>query len=128
MEVALLAVGRLKAGPEAELFARYLHRAQKAGRGLGLRGFAVTELAESRATRPADRIAAEAAALLGGLDRHGRTVCLDVEGELLDSEAFAARLGADTAAAVPRTTFVIGGPDGLAGSGGAKHSTAMCFS
>jgi 23S rRNA (pseudouridine1915-N3)-methyltransferase len=113
MEVAVVAVGRLKAGPERDLCARYLERARAVGRGLGLRGFAVTEIAEARGGRAAERVAAEADALRGLVGKGGRTYCLDERGELLDSAEFAARLGRDAAAAGGRTTFVIGGPDGL---------------
>ena len=113
MEIGVLAVGRLKSGAEAELCARYLDRAKKTGRSLGWRGFQVVELAESRAQRPADRIAAEDEKLVGSLPRSSRIVCLDPGGELLDSEAFAAGLSRAAAAGAPRTTYVIGGPDGL---------------
>ncbi len=113
MEIAIVAVGRLKSGPETELCARYLERARKSGRGLGFRGFEVHELTESRAGRPAERIAQEDDALCAALPRGGRTLCLDAEGELIDSEGFAAALGREAAAATVRTSFVIGGPDGL---------------
>lgn len=115
MDISILAVGRLKDGPESELCARYLERARKTGRGLGLRGFGMQELAESRAARPTERIAQEDEALLAALPRGGRTLCLDAGGELIDSEAFAAGLSRDAAGGVARTTFVIGGPDGLGG-------------
>ena len=113
MEISIFAVGRLKSGPESELCTRYLERARKSGRGLGFRGFEVHELAESHAARPAERIAQEEDALLAALPRGGRTLCLDAEGELIDSEGFAASFSSDAAAAVPHTRFVIGGPDGL---------------
>jgi 23S rRNA (pseudouridine1915-N3)-methyltransferase len=103
----------MKAGPERELCARYLDRAKKAGRGLGYRGFEVRELAESKAPRASERVAAEGAALLAALDRPGRAICLDAGGELVDSEGFAAALSRDAAAGAARTIFVIGGPDGL---------------
>ena len=106
-------MGRLKAGPESELCNRYLDRARKSGRGLGFRGFDVTEIAEARAPRAADRIAAEQTTLLGLLPEAGRTLCLDPGGELLDSEAFAGRISRDAAAGIGRIAFVIGGPDGL---------------
>ena len=109
----MLAVGRMKAGPERELCARYLERARKAGPKLGLRGFGVEDLPESRATRPDDRVAAEDTALLARLGRDDRIVCLDAAGELTDSSGFAAALAKDAAASVARTVFVIGGPDGL---------------
>jgi 23S rRNA (pseudouridine1915-N3)-methyltransferase len=64
MEIALLAVGRLKAGPERELCNRYLERARKSGARLGFRGFAVTEAPESRAARADDRVAEEERALI----------------------------------------------------------------
>lgn len=113
MDIGLLAVGRLKAGPERDLCSRYLERARKAGAPLGFRGFAVREVAESRAARSADRIAQEEDTLAGLAPRGGRIVTLDEAGELVSSEAFARTLGRDAEAAVPHTTFIIGGPDGL---------------
>jgi 23S rRNA (pseudouridine1915-N3)-methyltransferase len=115
VEIAILAVGRLKAGPESELCARYLDRAAKAGRRQGFRGFAVQELPESRAGRGADRLAQEEEALLAAIAKGGSVVCLDAGGDLPGSDAFARGLARDAAASVPRTTFVIGGPDGLGG-------------
>ena len=113
MEIAIVAIGRLKAGPESKLCARYLDRAGKTGKALGFRGFGVRELPESRASRPAERVAQEAAAIIGCLASGGRVVCLVAGGELLDSEEFARALERDAASAVPRAVFVIGGPDGL---------------
>jgi 23S rRNA (pseudouridine1915-N3)-methyltransferase len=112
VEVALAAIGRLKAGPESELCARYLDRARKTGRKLGLKGFTVSETPESRAARAGERLAQEEQALLATIGR-GQCVCLDAAGELIDSNAFAQMLGDGAAAALQRTTFVIGGADGL---------------
>ena len=113
MEIAIAAVGRLKAGPERVLCDRYLERARKGGRTLGLRGFTVEEIPESRAARAVDRIAAEERTLLQRIDAGDRVVCLDASGALTDSAAFAASLAKDAEAAIPRTVFVLGGPDGL---------------
>jgi 23S rRNA (pseudouridine1915-N3)-methyltransferase len=113
MDVHLLAVGRLKAGPERELCAGYLERARKAGERLGLKAFRVDEIAESRAARPPDRIAEEERALIARLSAGDRVVCLHAGGALTDSEAFAAALSKDADAAIARTIFVIGGADGL---------------
>lgn len=113
MEVSVLAVGRLKAGPERELCERYLERARKAGPKLGLRGFLVDEIAEAKPARGPDRIAAEASALSARFKEGDCIVCLDVGGDLIDSAGFAAALTKDSAASVARTVFVIGGPDGL---------------
>jgi 23S rRNA (pseudouridine1915-N3)-methyltransferase len=127
MDVAIVAVGRLKAGPENELCSRYLERARLGGRALGLRGFDVVEIGEARGARASERIAGEEAALLGHLAKGGRTVCLDSDGDLLDSAAFAARLSRDAAASVPRTTFVIGGPDGIGEGVLAMAETRISF-
>jgi len=113
MEIAVLAVGRVKAGPESELCARYLDRARASGRALGFRGFGVVEIAESRAARAADRISEEEGRLLAAVAPGSRVVCLDGRGDQLDSEAFAQMLGRMADSAVPQTTFIIGGPDGL---------------
>ena len=54
MKIGIFAVGRMKSGPERELIARYLDRAIATGKSLGLAGFTVHELQESRAaTAPA---------------------------------------------------------------------------
>lgn len=113
MDVVLAVVGRLKAGPERELCERYLERARKSGARLGLRGFAVDEITESPATRAADRIAEEERALVSRIRTEDRLVCLDAGGSLVDSDGFARRLGKDAEAGLPRTVYVIGGPDGL---------------
>ena len=109
----MLAVGRLKAGPERELCERYLERVRKGGPKLGLRGFGVEEIPESRAGRANDRVAAEDAAILARLGEGDRVVCLDASGEFVDSASFATALAKDSDASVARTVFVIGGPDGL---------------
>jgi 23S rRNA (pseudouridine1915-N3)-methyltransferase len=127
MDIGLLAVGRLKAGPERDLCHRYLERARKAGGPLGFRAFSVKEVAESRAARSADRVAQEADALAGLAPRGGRIVTLDEAGELMSSEAFARTLGRELDAGVPHTTFIIGGPDGLGAAVGALADRRISF-
>lgn len=116
MEISLLAVGRLKAGPERELCERYFERALKSGRKLGLRGFTVDEIPEGRGVRPQDRITSEEAAIIAKLRDADKVISLDAGGDLVDSDAFAQNLAKDAAASIARTVFVIGGADGL-GSG-----------
>ena len=55
MRVNIVAIGRMKQGPERELVARYLDRASSCGKPLALTGFAVSELPESRAGSAAAR-------------------------------------------------------------------------
>ncbi len=112
MKLAVIAVGRLKAGPERDLVERYRERLEATGRPAGFTGLDLVELPESRARRDADRKAEEAGALLA---RAGAAaiVAFDERGRSPTSEAFAARLGAWRDEGRPGAAFVIGGPDGL---------------
>jgi len=112
MRIAILAVGRMKAGPERELVARYLDRAQASGKPLALTGFDVTELSESRAGSAAARKTEEAKALRAA-SADGIVVALDERGKSITSEAFASQLGRWRDDGRPAATFVIGGADGI---------------
>ena len=106
-------IGRLKVGPERDLFDRYAGRARALGRGLGFSGPECIECDESRARSPADRKREEAAALKGKLDRGSRLVLFDERGRSFTSEDFVERLVRARDGGVPTSTLVIGGPDGL---------------
>ena len=67
MRIHIAAIGRMKQGPERELVSRYLERAVLSGKPLGLSGFDVGELPESRASSAASRKADEAKALRAAL-------------------------------------------------------------
>jgi 23S rRNA (pseudouridine1915-N3)-methyltransferase len=111
MHLSILAVGRMKAGPERELCERYLGRAVQAGREIGFRGPDIAEFPESRARRPEDRKIEEAAALSA---RAGAlTVALDERAPSLSSEAFAQRLATARDEGKATLSFIIGGADGL---------------
>jgi len=112
MRIAIGAIGRMKAGPERELVARYLGRAAAAGKPLGLTGFDVIESAESRAAGAAARKAEEARMLGAGLPP-GVTVALDEGGKAVDSVHFAHTLARWRDAGRPAAAFLIGGADGL---------------
>ncbi|QFU15333.1 23S rRNA (pseudouridine(1915)-N(3))-methyltransferase RlmH [Microvirga thermotolerans] len=112
MRLSILAVGRLKSGPERELVERYRQRIEAMGRSLGLTGLEMVELPESRARREDDRRAEEAAALL---EKAGAAflVAFDERGRSPSSEAFAERLRQWRDEGCPGIACVIGGPDGL---------------
>lgn len=113
MRVIVLAVGRLKAGPETELCERYRARAVAAGRALGLRGIEIVEIRESRAESAGKRQLEEAIALANVIPEGAALVLLEETGENLGSAALAGRIGAFRDGGVPILAFVIGGPDGL---------------
>ncbi len=112
MRLAVIAVGRLKDGPERELCERYRERSVALGRTIGLSGPDIAELTESRGRRPEERKRDEAEAILGKL-QPGLIVALDERGRNLGSEAFANRLAAARDAGTAHATFVVGGADGL---------------
>lgn len=112
MRILILAVGRLKDGPERDLVARYAERAAAVGRTLGFTGFDGVDLPESRAQRPADRKAEEASALKAKAG-DAALVVFDEKGTSPTSEDFAALLAAGRDAGRRSMAMVIGGPDGL---------------
>src|SRR6476661_10722111 len=113
MRVAVIAVGRLKQGPERELADRYFERVEEAGRKLGFRELAIHELPESRARDTATRMAEEAAAISAHIPEKSVLVALDERGKSIDSVAFAQHLGRFRDQSVANTIFTIGGADGL---------------
>ena len=113
MRMTLAAVGRLKAGPERELVARYVERIAATARGVGLSELVLRDCDESRARRPEDRKIDEARALRAQIPAGARIVILDERGKSMGSDAFAYQIGAWRDAGLRDLCFVIGGADGL---------------
>ena len=112
MKVTVIAVGRLKSGPERELLDRYVDRASRAGRQLGL-AFDLRELHESDARSAAARKDEEASAILGAVPTGAPLIVLDERGKALDSRGFADRLAAWRDSGTRDLAIAIGGADGL---------------
>lgn len=112
MKLAIGAVGRLKSGPERDLFERYRHRSDALSRGLGFSPLQVSEIPESRASRSSDRQVEEAAAFrsrgAGAL-----LIAFDERSPSPESAAFAEHLRSWRDSGKPAVLFAIGGPDGL---------------
>ena len=113
MRLVVIAIGRLKQGPERELAERYRERFDDIGRKLGFRGLEIHEIPESRARDAATRIAGEAAAISAAIPEKSVLVALDERGKSLDSATFAQQLGRWRDDQVANTIFTIGGADGL---------------
>lgn len=113
MHLLLLCVGRLKAGPERDLAARYLTRAAAAGSAIGFTSVALHEVDAGRGTSPAGRKLDEARALRNLLPARSAVFALDEAGALLTSRAFAAMLAQACDEGLASAALVIGGPDGL---------------
>ncbi|KAB0681295.1 23S rRNA (pseudouridine(1915)-N(3))-methyltransferase RlmH [Aureimonas leprariae] len=113
MRLSIAAVGRMKAGPERELAARYLDRLRQAGRPIGLDYAGLAEEAEGRGTGAPERKRDEAARLLSHVPDRGAIVLLDEGGKVFASQGFAERLGSLRDEGLRDLVFLIGGPDGL---------------
>jgi 23S rRNA (pseudouridine1915-N3)-methyltransferase len=112
MRLGVVAVGRLKSGPERTLVERYRERIEAIGRPLGVSPFEVAEIPESRARRDADRRAEEASAVLGKIGA-ATLVAFDERGKSIPSDAFAARMARWRDEGCAALTCAIGGADGL---------------
>jgi len=105
MRTHLIAVGRMKAGPEKALFDHYAKRLSP--------GPVMREVEEKR-TMPFDkRKASEAGLLLNAVPNGAIIVALDERGKTLSSKAFAKKLGTWRDDGQRDVAFVIGGADGL---------------
>ncbi len=122
MRLNILAVGRLRKGPESALIADYLDRFAKAGRGLGLPPATITEIEDKRG----GGMAAEADLLARALPDGAALVVLDERGAQLTSPEFAERLAGwrDQARNI---AIVIGGADGIDPALRARADLAVSF-
>jgi 23S rRNA (pseudouridine1915-N3)-methyltransferase len=127
MRLVVIAIGRLKQGPERELAERYRERFGDIGRNLGFRGLTIHEIPESRAQDAAARITEEAAAISAAIAEKSVLVALDERGNNIDSPAFARHLGRWRDEAVTNTIFVIGGADGLSPDLRRKAKLTLAF-
>ena len=110
MRVHVLAVGRLRAGPEKDLVDDYLKRFDRTGRQLGLGPCRLLEIDE----RKGGGMAGEAELLRRALPEGAVTIALDERGQLETSTDFAARLAGWRDAGRSDLALIIGGADGLA--------------
>jgi len=114
VRLTVLAVGRLKAGPEKTLAEDYRQRAEGLGRKVGISRLAVGEFAESPAATAAQRIAEEARLLQSAMPARAFAIVLDERGQALTSLAFSDLLRRQAEAGTADLVFMIGGPDGHA--------------
>lgn len=101
--IRLLAVGRLRAGPEAALCAEFARRLRPPP--------AVTEIADGRGS-PAEIRRREGEAILSGLPANAHLVALDLGGEAVGSERLAQLLERWEGQGRP-LCFALGGAEGL---------------
>ncbi len=122
MRLAIVAIGRLSRGPEAELVKDYIARANAAGRALG---FGAVEVIEVDSRKPGKT--AEGEALLTALSGFDHAFACDEHGPPAASRAFADRLASLRDSGARRAAFVIGGADGLSPAVLARADALMSF-
>lgn len=127
MRIGLFAVGRLKAGPEKDLAARYLDRFAKAGPAIGLEFSRIAEVAESRASSADTRKREEATMLEKSLPEGSLLLLLDERGKALDSQGFASLLASFRDMGKRDLTVAIGGADGLDPALHARADAVVCL-
>jgi 23S rRNA (pseudouridine1915-N3)-methyltransferase len=127
LRLRILCVGRLKAGPERQLVARYVERIGPMVRAVGLGPIDVREITESGARRSDDRRIDEALRIAALLPEGGTLWALDEKGANLTSEEFARDVAKLRDNGTASTAFAIGGPDGLDESLRQRASRLIAF-
>jgi 23S rRNA (pseudouridine1915-N3)-methyltransferase len=123
MRVHIVAVGRLRAGPERDLIDDYLTRFDRTGRALALGPANVIEVEDKKNAG----MGAEAALLEKAIP-NGALICImDERGKVMTSPDFADQLGGWRDQGRQDVAFVIGGADGLDPALRAKADSALSF-
>jgi len=112
MRLSIVAVGRLKDGPERDLYLKYAKRIDEAGRAVALGPLTLSELPEARQASATQRRADEAQRVVAAAGAADFAVALEAGGQSFGSEAFARFLAARRDEGLRTMAFLIGGPDG----------------
>ena len=110
MRLRVIAIGRLRNGPEKELIEDYIGRFNRTGRPLGLGPVEFTELEN----RKGGGKSGEGTLLVKAIPAAATVIVLDEHGKIQSSTDFAQNLARIRDQAPPELVFVIGGADGLA--------------
>lgn len=104
MNIEIIAVGRLKKGPELDLIETYLKRCPWPVN--------ITEVEEKRPLKGANRMAREADLILAAIPAGAHVIALDERGAEMRSKAFAKKISNWQDQGLSVLVFLIGGADG----------------
>lgn len=123
MRIHIIAVGRLRAGPEKDLIDDYLTRFARSGRPLGLGPARIVEVED----RKNGGMSNEAVLLRRAVPDGALIAVLDERGRVESSPDFAGRLGGWRDQGRGDLAFVIGGADGIDPALRAEADFALSF-
>jgi len=127
MRVDIIAVGRIKPGPEKELFDLYAERFDAQGRSQSLGPLRLIEVEEKRPLARDELAEREGEKILSQLADGAKLIALDERGKAPESKRFAAQLGAWRDDGIQTTTLVIGGAGGLSKTVRARADLTISF-
>ncbi len=113
MKLRISAIGKLKSGPEQELFSRYLIRAQGTGAQLGFPSISHHEYPESKNPKANIRKQQEAELLFSASGKDDILLVFDENGKDYSSPQFANLLANQRDRGTKELKMTLGGPDGL---------------
>jgi 23S rRNA (pseudouridine1915-N3)-methyltransferase len=123
MRVHICAVGRLRKGPERDLYDDYLTRFDRTGRALALGPAALIEVEDKKG----GGMAAEAVLLEKAIPSGALICVMDERGDVMTSPRFADRIGGWRDQGRQDVAFVIGGADGIAPALRARADASLSF-
>ena len=108
MRVQILAIGKMRQGPELELTTEYIQRFNRQGSQVGIGPVTVQEIPFNR-NRPVEDLINR----IGDVSGNEKICILDIDGKPFSSEEMARMLSRCRDECCKEITFVIGGPDGF---------------
>ncbi len=106
-------MGRMKPGPEKDLFDNFAKRFDGQGKTQGLGPLSLTEVEEKKNLDRAELAAREGEKILNALPKGAKLIVLDERGRALTSKEFSEKLSQWRDEGAPACAFVIGGAGGL---------------
>lgn len=104
MNIEIIAVGRMKKGPEGEILETYIKRCPWP--------IKITEVEERRPIKGAERMAREGDLILNAIPKGATVIALDERGKKMRSTSFAEKIRNYQDQGSTNLVFLIGGADG----------------